>query len=323
MPTSEPPTVLLLTDPAHEAHAWPGHPERPERVAPVLEGIRAGAAEAGAALVERGADPATPEQAASVHDPRYVEWLAGTTETGFLDADTYVAAGSPRAAFIAAGLTVAAARAVVDGEAAVAFAATRPPGHHAGRFGGSGFCLLNGVAIAAAALRVARPGTKVAVLDWDVHHGNGSQELFERDEDVFYASTHQYPWYPGTGSPAEQGERLVNVPLPAGSGDAPFVGAWLSTILPRVEAFGPDLVLVSAGYDAHRDDPLAALEVSEEGFEAVAEAIGELARRRGLKGVALTLEGGYDLDALRASAAATVRGLLRGLAGSIDRESGD
>jgi acetoin utilization deacetylase AcuC-like enzyme len=320
MTTDDRGVVLLLTDPAHQAHAWPGHPERPERITPVVQGIRDGVAEAGAALAEESAEPLPVELAATVHDPAFVAWLASTTETGFLDGDTYLAAGSPRAALVAAGLTAAAARAVVAGEARVAFAATRPPGHHAGRFGGSGFCLLNNVALAVATVRADGSARRVAVLDWDVHHGNGSQELFARDPDTFYASTHQFPWYPGTGSPAEQGERLVNVPLPAGSGDAPFVEAWLATILPRVEAFAPQAILVSAGYDAHRDDPLAGLEVTEEGFEAVAESLGALVAQLGLAGVALSLEGGYDLEALRASTAATVRGLVAGLAGSAGRE---
>jgi acetoin utilization deacetylase AcuC-like enzyme len=153
----------------------------------------------------------------------------------------------------------------------------------------------------------------VAVLDWDVHHGDGSEALFTGDAATFYASTHQYPWYPGTGDASDQGETLLNVPLPAGAGDAPFVDAWRSTVLPRVEAFEPDAILVSAGYDAHRDDPLAMLEVTEAGFGEVARAVGESAARLGLGGVALSLEGGYDLRALRASAAATVTGLLGGL----------
>jgi acetoin utilization deacetylase AcuC-like enzyme len=287
----------------------------------VIEGVRAGAASADATLVERTAPPATVALASAVHDPAYVAWLAGTDQTGFLDGDTYVAAGSPRAALAAAGQAVEAALAVARGEAAVAFAAIRPPGHHAGRFGGSGFCLLNNVATATAALRSEGRAGRVAVLDWDVHHGDGSQELFGPDDAVFYASTHQFPWYPGTGSLAEQGERLVNVPLPAGSGDDAFVSAWTDTILPGVEAFAPDAILVSAGYDAHRDDPLAGLLVTENGYAAVARAIGELARQRGLRGVAAVLEGGYDLDALRASAAATVSGLLTGLVGPAEPES--
>ena len=315
------PTILLLSDPSHAGHAWPGHVERPERITPVLDGVRAAGATAGVALVEATAPAATPELAASVHDAGYVEWLSRTKETGFLDPDTYLADGSPTAAFAAAGQSVAAARAVLDRDARVAVAAVRPPGHHAGRFGGRGFCLLNNVALAVAAARSADPTLRVAVLDWDLHHGNGSQELFAPDDAAFYASTHQFPFYPGTGSAAEQGERLVNVPLPEGSCDHEFIDAWTESILPRAEAFGPELILISAGFDAHRSDPLSGLEVTEAAFGQVAQAVGQLAHRLDLEGVALSLEGGYDLDALRASTRATVTGLLAGLSGSPVGES--
>jgi acetoin utilization deacetylase AcuC-like enzyme len=214
---------------------------------------------------------------------------------------------------------VAAARAAAFGEATIAFAVGRPPGHHAGRQGGSGFCLLNNVVIAAAALRAEGLATRVAILDWDVHHGNGTEELVAGDPDTFYASTHQYPWYPGTG-PAERAATLVSRPLPAGSGDEELVAAWTGEILPAVTAFAPDAIVASVGFDAHRADPLAGLEVTAEGFGAVARAVGETARRAGLTGVALSLEGGYDLDALRASATATVAGLLAGLGHAPSRE---
>ncbi|RPH35173.1 MAG: histone deacetylase [Chloroflexi bacterium] len=324
MTTDERLTVLLLTDPALAGHTWPGHPERPERIAAVVAGVVDGATTAGAELVERTADPAPVDLLASVHDPRYVAWLATSVETGgWLDADTYVVADSPNAAMLATGLTVAAAMAASRGEAAVAFAAVRPPGHHAGREGGKGFCLLNNVAVAVAALRAAGAAERVAVLDWDVHHGDGSEALFANDQDVFYASSHQYPWYPGTGSSFDQGETLLNAPLSAGSGDEEFIAAWGETILPRIAAFGPDAILVSAGYDAHRDDPLAGLEVTEHGFGEVARAVGELARATGVGGVGIALEGGYDLDALRASAAATVAGLVGGLRSAPNGERGN
>ncbi len=253
----------------------------------------------------------------------YVAWLeARDDDGGWIDLDTFVAPGSWLAARTAAGLTVAAAQAVTAGEAMVAFAVVRPPGHHAGRYQGKGFCLLNNVALAVAALQSNGSARRVAVLDWDVHHGDGSAELFHAEPHVFYASSHQSPWYPGTGSVAETGERSVTVPLSAETGDEGFVAAWRETILPRMEAFEPDAILVSAGFDAHRDDPLAWLEVTEAGFGEVGAAIGEAARRLGLGGVALTLEGGYDLDALEASAAATVTGLIGGLTGSPIGKSG-
>lgn len=325
MTTDERLTVLLLTDPGMSGHAWPGHPERPERIAPVVAGTAEAALAAGAELVRRTADPAPLELLASVHDPQYVGWLAAGVQGsgGWFDADTYLVRASPRAAMLAAGLAVAAALAAARGEAAVAFAAIRPPGHHAGSEGGKGFCILNNVAVAVAALRAARAAERVAVLDWDVHHGDGSEALFADDQDVFYASTHQYPWYPGTGSSFDQGETLLNVPLAAGSGDDEFIAAWQETILPRIGAFAPDAILVSAGYDAHRSDPLAGLEITERGYGEVARAVGQLAREAGLGGVAAALEGGYDLDALRASSAATVSGLLSGLARPPNGERGN
>jgi acetoin utilization deacetylase AcuC-like enzyme len=319
MATVEPLTVLLLTDPAGAVHAWPGHPERPERLPAVVEGVREGAATAGAMLVEAGAPAASIELAAAVHDSSYVGWLAGTGETGFLDADTYVVPGSGRAALAAAGLAVAAARAVALGEAAVAFSVARPPGHHAHRGGGKGFCLLNNVVVAAGALRDEGLARRIAILDWDVHHGDGTESMLAGDPDMLYASTHQYPWYPGTG-PALRSKNAIDVPLAAGSGDDELHQAWTQDILPAVEAFRPEAILVSAGYDAHAADPLAGLAVTAAGFGVVARAVGESAANLGLAGVALVLEGGYDLPALRASSAATVSGLLGGLAGSPDRD---
>jgi acetoin utilization deacetylase AcuC-like enzyme len=222
------------------------------------------------------------------------------------------------AARLAAGATVRGALAVATGEADVAFAVVRPPGHHASREHSAGFCLLNNVALAAARLRAVGLAQRIAILDWDVHHGDGTQAIFDADPELLYCSTHQSPLYPGTGDPTERGRGAaegtkLNVPLPPGSGDRELTYAWRETILPAVEAFRPEAILLSAGYDAHRADPLAHLMVSEEGFREVAKAIGALAARLSLPGVAVTLEGGYDLPALRASAAATVDGLLDGL----------
>jgi acetoin utilization deacetylase AcuC-like enzyme len=316
----DPPTVLLLTDPAMAVHAWPGHPERPERLDAVAAGVREGAGEAGATLVEHSAEPISADLAATVHDRAYVEWLEARDADGggWIDPDTYVVAGSWTSARLAAGLAVAAARSVVRRDATVAFAVVRPPGHHAGQAHGKGFCLLNNVAIAVAALR-ADPGLeRLAVLDWDVHHGDGSAELFAADPAVFYASTHQSPWYPGTGAMPEAADSMVTVPLRAETGDEGFVDAWQQTVLPRLAAFRPEAIIMSAGFDAHRDDPLAWLEVSEQGFGEVARSVGETARELGLTGVALALEGGYDLAAIRASAGATVRGLVSGIRGSAE-----
>lgn len=308
--------VLLLTDARTDRHHAPGHPERPERREAVAAGVRDAA---GSHLEELTAEAADDGLVAAVHDPDYVTALERLEENGgaWLDPDTYLGDGSCAAALLAAGATAQAARAVAEGRAAVAFAAVRPPGHHAATRQGSGFCLLNNVAVAVAALRQGGR-RRIAVIDWDVHHGDGTQEIFDADPDLCYASTHQWGLYPGTGDRAERGTgeaagTMHNRPLAPGTGDDGFVAAWREELLPEVERFAPEAILVSAGYDAHRSDPLAHLLVSHEGFGEVARLVGLTASRLGIGGVALTLEGGYDLDALRASAAATVTGILAGL----------
>ncbi len=315
--------VLLLTDPAMAAHRAPGHPERPERLEAVVTGIVDAAAAVGADL-ERGkveaADASTLER---LHPAAYVALLDDAADQGggWIDADTYIGPDSMVAARLAAGATVQAALAAATGAAQVAFAVARPPGHHARRERAAGFCLLNNVALAAAALRAAGLAQRIAILDWDVHHGDGTQAIFDADPDLCYASTHQAPLYPGTGDAADRGTgqglgSKHNVPLPPGSGDRAFMEAWLTRLLPAVAAFGPEAILFSAGYDAHRLDPLAELDVTAAGYGEVAAAVGRVARDGGLEGVALTLEGGYDLGALRESAGATVTGLLAGLSGA-------
>jgi len=305
-------SVWLLTDAAMDAHQAPDHPERPERRGAAATGVRAAA---GDRLVEPACEVATDDQITAVHGDEYLATLVDADDRGggWLDPDTYLVAGSLRAARLAAGATLQAARAVSAGDAEVAFAVVRPPGHHASRAGGSGFCLLNNVAIAVAGLRASGAAQRVAIVDWDVHHGDGSQAIFWADPDVCYTSTHQFPFYPGTGARAERGVGSThNRPLAAGNGDEEFVEAWLSELLPAIEAFDPAAILVSAGYDAHRADPLAQLDVTEVGYATVARELGALSRRLGLAGVALTLEGGYDLEALQASTGATVSGILAG-----------
>jgi acetoin utilization deacetylase AcuC-like enzyme len=308
--------VLLLTADAMDAHAAHGHPERPERRGAVADGVRDAA---GDALVEETPVAATDATLLAVHDAAYLAALdvLDGNGGGWLDADTYIAAGSMTAARLAAGATVRAAQAVAAGEVAVGFAAVRPPGHHAMRARAGGFCLVNNVAVAVAALRASGAARRVAIVDWDVHHGDGTQAIFDADPDLCYASSHQWPLFPGTGRVDDSGEHAAigtmhNRHLPPGAGDDEFVATWVDDLLPTVEAFVPDAILVSAGYNAHRSDPLANLQVTETGFGAVAHALGGVSRRLGLPGVALTLEGGYDLHALRASAAATVRELLAG-----------
>ncbi|MEP7082901.1 MAG: histone deacetylase [Chloroflexota bacterium] len=311
-------SVWLLTDEAMDRHASPGHAERPARRQAVADGVRDAASAARVELVEPVVEEMGDEDVHLIHAPEYLT-LLGVAEVrgGWLDLDTYVVPGSLRAARLAAGATAQAARAVASGDAEVAFAVVRPPGHHADVGRAAGFCLLNNVALAAAVLRRDGLARRIAVVDLDVHHGDGTQAIFHADADLCYASTHQAPFYPGTGSAAERGSGEAggtkhNHPLPAGAADAEFVAAWRDDLLPAIEAFGPEALLVSAGYDAHRDDPLAHLAVSDEGFGDVARLVGALSTRLELPGVALTLEGGYDLAALRSSAGATVRGLLEG-----------
>ena len=320
------PRVLLLTDPAMGRHHPPGHPERPERLEAVAAGVADGAATAGAFLERAPAVAADRVALTRLHPGAYLDLLddAARHGGGWIDADTHLGPDSMLAARLAAGGTIDAALAVCRGEAAVAFAVVRPPGHHARPERAAGFCLLNNVALAAIALRAAGLAQRIAIIDWDVHHGDGTQAVFDADPDLCYASTHQMPLYPGSGDAADRGQGAGlgskhNVPLAPGSGDGPFISAWTERLLPAVAAFAPEAILVSAGYDAHRHDPLADLEVTADGYRRVAEEVGAVAQLLGLGGVAATLEGGYDLDALRESASATVAGLLAGLAGPAGR----
>ena len=309
-------SVWLLTDIAMDAHEAPGHPERPDRRRAVADGVRDAT---GDGLDQRAVEPIDVATLGMIHDPEYLAALEALEARGggWLDGDTYLVPGSVRAAMLAAGASLLAAIAVATGRAEVAFGVVRPPGHHASRARGSGFCLINNVAVAVAGLRTRGLAERVAIADWDVHHGDGTQALFDADAGVCYASTHQSPFYPGSGDADEVGSgdavgTMHNRPLDAGSGDRAFTRAWLDDLVPAIEEFAPDVILVSAGFDAHRADPLADLNVTEAGFEAVATSIGALSARLGHRGVALTLEGGYDLPALRSSTAAAVRGILDG-----------
>ena len=313
--------VLLLTDPAMAAHESPGLPERPARLRAAAAGVEAGAHAVGVEVELAEITPADDEDVLRIHTPSHLDRLTAMVAAGggWLDPDTYVGVDSMRAARLAAGGTVDAARAAAVGRVAVAFAVVRPPGHHAARDQAAGFCLLNNIAIAVAALRAGGLARRIAVVDWDVHHGDGTQSIFDEDPYLCYASTHQSPFYPGTGDRSERGRGAAegtkhNRMLPSGSGDDAFVSAWTAELLPAVEAFRPEAICVSAGYDAHRDDPLGGLDVTEAGYQAVAQALGACAARLKLPGVALTLEGGYDLAALQASISASVAGLLAGMA---------
>jgi acetoin utilization deacetylase AcuC-like enzyme len=305
-------TTLLYTHQACLAHdPGPHHPESPERLRAIL------AAFSGpkfAALERREAPRADLADIARVHPRGFVErLLAAVPKSGYaaIDADTILSPGSGEAALRAAGAAVAAVDAVIAGEAANAFCAVRPPGHHAEPNHAMGFCIFNNVAIAAEHARAAHGLARVAVVDFDVHHGNGTQAAFERDPNLFYASTHQMPLYPGTGAASERGAgNIVNVPLAPMSGSREFRVAFDGQILPALEEFRPELLLVSAGFDAHRSDPLAQLMLVEADYGWVTEKLLGVAARHAHGRLVSTLEGGYDLDALAASAAAHVGGLM-------------
>ena len=307
----------LVTAPIFLRHdTGPGHPERPARLTAVLE--RLAASGLANELAPGEAQPAQSDWALLVHDREYVEGLQRAIESGtrVLDGDTTVSAESYTAALTAVGAALAAAERVARGQWQNAFVALRPPGHHAERDRAMGFCLLNNVAIAARFLQQQHGIARVAIVDWDVHHGNGTQHAFESDPSVFFASLHQSPLYPGTGAASERGigageGTTLNCPLPAGAGDAEFLGALEGSVLPALESFDPQFVLISAGFDAHRDDPLSGTLVSTEGFGRMTRLLVDFARARcGGKLVSL-LEGGYDLTALAASVEAHVAELRR------------
>ncbi|MFN0043029.1 MAG: histone deacetylase family protein [Alphaproteobacteria bacterium] len=306
-------TTILFTHPACLDHD-PGaqHPENPARLAAILARLQAPEF---AGLEWREAPCAADAQLERAHPGLYVRRLLGAVPPAGrvrLDADTILSPGSGEAALRAAGAVCAAVDAVLAGEAGNAFCAVRPPGHHAEPGRAMGFCLFNNVAVGAFHARAAHGLARVAVVDFDVHHGNGTQAMFERDSDAFYASTHHSPLYPGTGGAAETGvsSNILNIPLPPGSGSRDFRAAVESVLLPRLEAFAPDMVLVSAGFDAHAADPLAGLELATEDYEWVTGRLCALAGRCCKGRLVSTLEGGYDLDALADSAAAHTRALM-------------
>ncbi len=306
-------TVLLAQDPLFSSHVSPpGHPERPERLLAVQAGLERAAARLPITYRPMATRDATDDELARVHDAAYVDQLGQMAgKSGFLDSDTFLSPGSVAAARRAAGSALSLALALHRGDAPVGFAVPRPPGHHALADRAMGFCLLNNVALAAAeARRLGR--RRVLVLDWDVHHGNGTEAIFYDDPSVLFVSLHQYPNYPGTGAASDTGTaegrgRNVNVPLPPGGGDAVYRAALQQVVLPIVEQFAPDFALVSCGFDAHARDPLAQMELSAGAYAEMTRSL--LASLRDCP-LGVVLEGGYDLEALTESADAVATVLL-------------
>lgn len=311
-----------MEDIRYRSHRGPeGHPERPERLVALAEAL--------APFRDRVeiAPPrfAEPEEILRVHERRLLDQLESTRDQppGRLDADTYHGPESFDIACLAAGGTIDLARRVLRGEVDSGLAAVRPPGHHAEAGRAMGFCLLNNVAIAARALQAEEGSPRILILDWDVHHGNGTQHTFEDDPAVFYASTHQYPFYPGTGDFDEVGVgrgvgATLNVPMPAGCGDVEYVGVLQRLLAPAMAHFRPDLILVSCGFDAHRDDPLASMELGGSGYRALADCLRGLADTLCGGRLVYVLEGGYALSGVREGTSAVIESLLEPTARELD-----
>lgn len=301
--------MLLVSHELSRHHRTPqGHPERVARIEAAMAGLRA----TPTTIVELEAPAVDPSLLALVHDERYVDEFRRFCQSGggYLDPDTYAVPASWDAALRAAGAGPAAVDALVRGLADSAFVAVRPPGHHAERAQAMGFCFFNNVAVTASYLRGL--GERVAIVDWDVHHGNGTQRTFYRDPDVLYVSIHEFPFYPGTGWVTETGGgpgegTTVNIAVPSGTSSTSYLAAFSRIAIPIVSEFAPDWLLVSAGYDAHRLDPLGGLLLETNDYAAMAAALASVVRPS--RTIAF-LEGGYDLQAMAASASATVAGTL-------------
>ncbi len=308
------PLIVVSSSRFAEHQTPPGHPERPER-AQVMDGVASRWRARGGEVVAPRA--ATHEQLERVHDPLYVQRISELRDRAVaLDPDTYTSPESYEVALLAAGAAIDAVERAMSGAHIYTLAMVRPPGHHAEHAHAMGFCLFNNVAVAAAHARHALGASRVAIVDYDVHHGNGTQHIFEADPSVLYISTHQYPYYPGTGAADEVGVRAgegftVNLPLEAGSTDADFEHIFDRVALPVLRQFKPDVILVSAGFDAHQRDPLAMMRATEAGFAAMTTALRTVADEMCRGRLALVTEGGYDLTALDASLQAVVEALQR------------
>jgi acetoin utilization deacetylase AcuC-like enzyme len=320
---------LVVEDPRYRAHRAPeGHPENPERLIAVSTALEMRRNE----LTTLEPRHATPEEILRIHGETHLRRMKEAVAQApvRLDADTYLSPASHEVALLAAGASVDLALRVARREASSGLAAVRPPGHHAESSRAMGFCLFNNVAIAARALQTEEGIDKVLILDWDVHHGNGTQHSFEDDPSILYVSTHQFPYYPGTGDAGEVGTGRgsgsnVNVPLPAGCGDAEYIGVFQRVLVPVIRRFAPQMILVSCGFDAHRDDPLASMNVTRDGFLAMTTIVRALVDELCGGRVCFILEGGYDANGLIEGTSAVLDGMLgtrHELPPNIDLEAG-
>ncbi len=304
-------TMGLVYHEDYLQHETGEHPEHKDRLTAILNHLRSeGLLKRLAKIMPR---PATVEEIALVHDPNYIRKVKATAAGGggYLDPDTIVAPESYEVALLAAGGVLQAVYSVIDGEVPAAMCLVRPPGHHAEADHGMGFCLFNNVAVAARYAQRRHGLQRIMIIDWDVHHGNGTQHSFEAEREVLFFSIHQSPLYPGTGRVNEVGQGkgagfTVNVPLPSESGDGSYYYAFKNILMPIAQQYEPQLILVSAGYDAHRDDPLANMRLSTAGFNHLADMVGQMARELCGGKVVLTLEGGYNREVLATAVAGTI-----------------
>ncbi len=307
--------TALFTHPACILHEnGPGHPESPERLKAILDEL---AKPDYAALIRREVPLATKEQIARVHDPVYVEaLLKRIPRQGYapLDPDTALSPHSGEAALRAAGAVIAAVDDVLNGKTGNAFCAVRPPGHHAEQDHAMGFCLFNNIAIGAAHALAAHGLTRIAIIDFDVHHGSGTEQWAKQHPEILFCSSHQFPFYPGTGYADDRGPHgnILNIPLRAGAGKEEFRDAMENHMLPAITAFAPELMMISAGFDAHHDDPLGGLNLTAEDFGWATAKLVHQANHLCQGRLVSTLEGGYNLQALAECVGAHARALLAG-----------
>ena len=312
---SEPtPKVCIVGSPLHAKHDIGGHPENRRRIDAIWDALRLNDLLRRVTVTE--AKPVSDDELTLVHDPLYVRWLKELTPTEplLLDADTYILADTYEAAVWSAGCAVTALRTVISGHHTRAFALCRPPGHHAFVDRAMGFCFFNNAALAARVAQTQCGVTRIAIVDWDVHHGNGTQAIFYDDPSVLFVSLHQHPAYPGTGLARERGQGAgvgftLNIALPAGSNDSDYLACLRETVVPALDDFRPELIIVSAGQDALAQDPLAGMELTAQGYAAMTRELMRVADRHAKGRLLLCLEGGYHL----AGQAEAVRAIVEAL----------